>query len=381
LAAAAVFVFLPFAVLASRSFQPDPLLVATLLAAILAFLRYEEKPSTRRLAVAGVCLAVTFLIKPGIAPPVLAPLLAVPVFRGLRAGRAAALRIGAVILLSLVPMFAWYAYGTIPHSFLRGHFSAKVSPSLLVESSYWNGWWEQVVFVLTYPLKSGPLTLAVVVAALAGVAVARPGPARTILLALWAGYILYGLVFTIHISTHNYYSLPLVPVVALSLGSLVDFLTARSRVSPLPACVALVVAALVAAAAVSWKLHGPLTDRSFRTEEAVYVAAGRAAGHTSHALYVDTHYAEPLRYYGWTAGELLTSGYEPAPGGLARTSLAAALHSPSPPTCLIFTGAALRRSLAGFEAEIAARYASVRKTADFAVYDLTKTAASRSGRC
>jgi hypothetical protein len=36
---------------------------------------------------------------------------------------------------------------------------------------------------------------------------------------LWSGYFLFGLIFTVHIHTHSYYSLQLIPVVALSLGA------------------------------------------------------------------------------------------------------------------------------------------------------------------
>jgi 4-amino-4-deoxy-L-arabinose transferase-like glycosyltransferase len=330
---------------------------------------------------AGTALAVAFLIKPGIAPPILLPFLLVLLVQRLRNRRAGVLREVGVVALSLGPMFAWYAYGTIVDSFLRGHFSAKVSPSLLLEASYWSGWWDQLVFVLTYPLKSGPLTLLILLVSAAGVALARDGRARILLVSLWAGYVLYGLVFTLHISTHNYYSLPLVPIVALSLGSLVDALARWPRATELQATALVTAAALLAAGAVSWKLHHTLTDRSFRTEESIYLAAGRAAEHTSHALYVDTHYADPERYYGWTAGTLLTSGYERNPPELARRTLAASLRDRPRPSCLVFTGSRLRRQLAGFEREVAARFALRRSAASFAVYDLSKPAGARSDGC
>jgi 4-amino-4-deoxy-L-arabinose transferase-like glycosyltransferase len=380
-ASCAVYLFLPFAVLSSRSFQPDPLLVATMLGAILAVLRYEERPSGRRLVVAGVALALAFLIKPGIVPLVLLPLLLALLARRLREDRRQLGREVVVVALSLVPMFAWYAYGTIVHSFLRGHFTAKVSPSLLLEESYWRGWWDQLVFVLTYPLKSGSLTVLILIAAAAGVLVARRGPPRALLVSLWAGYLLYGLVFTIHISTHNYYSLPLVPIVALSLGSLVDAVGRSAQLADVQSAAAVTFAALLAAGVVGWKLHGPLTDRSFGQEESVYVAAGRAADHTSRALYVDTHYADPERYYGWTAGTLLTSGYERHPAALASRTLETALRHRPKPTCAVFTGTKLRRQLAGFEAEVASRYAVVRRDPSYAIYDLSRPAGARADGC
>jgi hypothetical protein len=47
------------------------------------------------------------------------------------------------------------------------------------------------------------------------------------LLGLWAGYALFGLYFNYHISTHDYYSLPLIPIVALSLALLADLFFAQ----------------------------------------------------------------------------------------------------------------------------------------------------------
>jgi hypothetical protein len=175
--------------------------------------------------------------------------------------------------------------------------------------------------------------------------------------------------------------LPLIPIVALSLGSIVDAFVRWSRATELEATALVTAAALLAAAAVGWKLHGPLTDPSFGAEEAVYVAAGRAADHTPRALYVDTHYAEPARYYGWTAGTLLTSGYGRDPGGRARGNLATALRELPSPSCLIFTGSVLRGRLAGFEAQVAERFSVRRKARDFAVYDLRSPAGVRSDGC
>jgi hypothetical protein len=42
------------------------------------------------------------------------------------------------------------------------------------------------------------------------------------MIGLWSGYFLFVLTFTSHIATHDYYSLQLIPIVALSLGPLAD---------------------------------------------------------------------------------------------------------------------------------------------------------------
>jgi len=48
------YLFLPFAVVASRSFQPDPLMVMLMLASVFAILRYYDAPSNARLMVAAM---------------------------------------------------------------------------------------------------------------------------------------------------------------------------------------------------------------------------------------------------------------------------------------------------------------------------------------
>lgn len=369
LAASAVYLFLPFAVVASRGFQPDPLLVAAILGAVLAVLRYDERSTTDRLIVAVAALAGAFLVKPGVAVPLLAPLLLWLSLPRLRAGGASARREVTAFALSTAPMFAWYVYGTFASSYLSGHFREKVSPALLVESSYWSGWWDQVVFALTYPVKSGALTILALAVAAAGVAVAR-GRARALLVALWIGYFVYGLVFTLHISTHNYYSLPLVIVVALSLGSIVDALQRRLDLADRQAVTMIGAAALLVAGVVSWRLHHDLTDPAKHREAERYAAVGAAAGHTASALYVDTHYGEPLRYFGWTAGTLLTSGYEDRPDALGMRELNEALGESPPPSCLIFTGAALLEQLSTFAEDLERRFRVQERSSEHVIYDL-----------
>jgi hypothetical protein len=42
---------------------------------------------------------------------------------------------------------------------------------------------------------------------------------RAMGLSIFIGYFLYGLVFTYHIVTHNYYQIPLTPAIALGLAA------------------------------------------------------------------------------------------------------------------------------------------------------------------
>jgi hypothetical protein len=56
------------------------------------------------------------------------------------------------------------------------------------------------------------------IGAILGFLMFKKGLSRTLLIGLCIGYFIYGLVFTHHMVTHDYYQLQLIPVVALSLG-------------------------------------------------------------------------------------------------------------------------------------------------------------------
>jgi hypothetical protein len=112
-----------------------------------------------------------------------------------------------------LPVALYYVYGTMIGGFLKGQVQGKVVPQYLLEAYFWRGWLEQIGSMVGLVALAG---------AVIGVFLLGPGLPRALLAGLWGGYFLFGLVFTYHIHTHGYYSLQLVPVVALSLGPLWD---------------------------------------------------------------------------------------------------------------------------------------------------------------
>jgi hypothetical protein len=141
-----------------------------------------------------------------------------------------------------------------------------------------------VANVVVYPvagLSDG--TALLIVCGLAAVVLASLGIARTagqttpLLIGLWLGYLAFGLAFTMHISTHLYYSLPIVPIVALSAAYAVE----RLRIAS-PAVKAVAIAsccALIAGAAL--KIEERLRDPTYCDDVRVYEQVGVAAGHTA----------------------------------------------------------------------------------------------------
>src|SRR5207253_1831671 len=72
-----IYLFFPFPLIASTSFQPDPLMVMLFLAAALAIVRHHERPTRQRFTAAVLLAGAAVFEKPGIAAFFLLPLFAV----------------------------------------------------------------------------------------------------------------------------------------------------------------------------------------------------------------------------------------------------------------------------------------------------------------
>jgi hypothetical protein len=208
------YLFVPYSVFASRAIMPDPLMVMLLVISVFTILRYHEQPSRRRLLVAAIASSLAIFAKPGICLfQVFGAFVSLAVYReGVRKFLISP-QFLVFAVLSILPTGLYYLYGTFLAEFLRGQASQKVVPQLLLEASFWEGWLINVWVVLGYVALLG---------ALFGILLLRKGLPRTLMIGLWSGYFLFGLTFTSHIRTHDYYSLQLIPVVALSLGPLAD---------------------------------------------------------------------------------------------------------------------------------------------------------------
>lgn len=306
--AVALYLFLPFPLVASTSFQPDPLMVLLLLGALLAAVRHHERPGGGRLAAATALAGAAVLVKPGIAA-----FFVFPVFAALavvRYGLRGALRAREFYVfpaLGFLPAGGLYLYSALAEQFVTGRIQGSVNPGLWRHSYYWRGWLDSVTDVLRPPFFGDRAALLLLAVGLAAILVARTRAQRAILLALWGGYAAFGLVVSNYVSTHNYYSLPLVPVLALSLALVAGVAADRLR-GPLArrrmqAAAAVLVLGLAAAAvglkAGSTGLALPRPDRQAEERIAVYEEIGRLVDHTPRALVLG---GTGLWHHGWIAG-------------------------------------------------------------------------------
>ena len=213
LVALAFYLFMPYAIVGSRSFQPDSMMIMLMLAGLALVLGYDEQPTTRKLWAAITVMAVAMLVRP------MALVFVFPPFLFLLAQKNGFFRSlfhRHTILFAVVPLLptvAYYLYGMKKGGFIATHSEETFMPGLFMSPHYWMGWLDMIGRTAGW--------LPALIGLFAVLFVAR-GRAKMVLAGLWGGYLAYGLIFNYHIHTHDYYSLPLLPIVAVSLAVAVE---------------------------------------------------------------------------------------------------------------------------------------------------------------
>lgn len=214
LVAVLFYLFMPFGILASRSFQPDPLMLCLELAGILALLRFAEHERMPRLLLAAVLCAAAVFVKP-VCLPVLLGVYGIGSLH--RKGLWGTVRsrftwaLAAVLVLP-VAFYLWKIVLDTGSSDLGGQAEGSIVPALLLTRLFWRG----LLIMLGRVVGFIPLLLA-----LAGLLLTTErAPHRGTLSGLWLGYAVFALTFTYHTHTHDYYHVQLLPIAALSIGAL-----------------------------------------------------------------------------------------------------------------------------------------------------------------
>ncbi len=203
----AFYLFLPYSISASRSFQPDPMMIMLLMISIYTILHHNEQPSKYRLLVASTLSALALLVKPYCVFLIFGVFISLAIKRqGFRKTMFDP-NIFLFSFISVLPALAYYTYGILGKGDAALHAQITFLPHLYLYSYFWKDWLSMIGKVTGFIAFAGALT---------GLLISS-GLLRVVLLGLWIGYIFFGLIFTYHIHTHSYYQLQFIPVVALSL--------------------------------------------------------------------------------------------------------------------------------------------------------------------
>jgi hypothetical protein len=296
----AFFLILPFAVQASRSFQPDPLMTSSFVVGIYFLYRWMEEVSPgaspggkankswRWAVLAALFLGFAVLVKVVIAFLVAtAAIAAVLVTYGLRFWRS--IQVWAMALLMIIPGFGYYVLGH-PGRSTEYFFSWTVDLIKLILSLHFYAEWLGFVGSL--------FGLTTLFLALVGTLLAPPR-ARWLLVSLWIGYLLYGLTLPFQMFTHSYYHIQLIPVVALGLVSIADAIIVRVSDLPRAGKIGVIILALVLIGYQAWVGRSVLVAEDFSSTPAAWEAVGRAIPPNTEVIALTQDYGYDLMYWGW----------------------------------------------------------------------------------
>lgn len=289
LIALAYYLVLPYGVVASRSFQPDPIMVALIAFSAYTAYRWSEARTWNWALWAGASAGLAILIK-AVAVYFLAGMLIAVVLAALGARRAWRDRqVWAMAALSLLPAVIYYlVLGESSGSYVQDWIVALLP--LAADPGFYVRW---LSFISRF------LGLGTILAGLAGIALAPRGAYRWMLVGLWLGYLAYGISLPHQTTTHDYYHLLLVWLLPLSLAPLLQALVdaVRERAAAWRVFFAGVV--LAGAAYGAWVARSTLVAVSYNEDEVYWNRVAAAMPEEGDTIALTQYYGHLLAYYGW----------------------------------------------------------------------------------
>jgi 4-amino-4-deoxy-L-arabinose transferase-like glycosyltransferase len=288
LVALSYYLILPFAVQASRSFQPDPGMVMWIVLSVYFLYRWSEKQSWVWAILAGLSGGIGILTKV-VAGYILAGAAISMVIYSLGFKRFwRSLQVWAMAILMVTPSVIYYTSREGRASQYFTGWTVSLS-HLLVEPSFYVRWLN---------LVQSLMGLAPLILALVGVLISRPR-SRILLVGLWAGYGIYGLFLPYQMYSHSYYHLQLVPIIALSLAPvaqlIIDRLAMQGKIWQ-GIALGIVLVALVFPA---WVSIADMKKDNYRGEPAYWQAIAAQLPGDGKIIAVTQDYGYRLEYYGW----------------------------------------------------------------------------------
>lgn len=309
------FLFLPFGIRASRSFQPDPMLVMGIMMSAWMLFRWNQSRSWKWVVLAGIFGGLTGLVKP-----------------------VGLLFVGGMLISVVLSSSFVEKDGVDTETKRKRRFDWQklinpkiwvmvalvVSPLLLYylinigeeTSDYLGNWtlfsrWRDVLspsFVIRWmTLVDNKLNLLAVVAGFLGILLASAED-RSLLLGLWIGYILLGLIFPYHILTHDYYHLPLVGLVGLSVAPLfqninIEILRRGNLIQS-----AYIFLLVLISFYNAWMGRSVLLGADYHDHPPFWQEVGDAIPADSKVIGITQDYGFRLMYYGWRKIEIWPQG-------------------------------------------------------------------------
>jgi hypothetical protein len=122
---------------------------------------------------------------------------------------------------------------------------------------------------------------------------------KAFLLGIWGGYVAFGLVFPYHFLTHNYYHLPLIPVVGLSLAPAANTLFGKNRQLTRFSQIGIIGVVLLGVFVQIWEARVVLAREDYRHEPSYWQDVASMVSHEANIIALTQDYGDRITYYGW----------------------------------------------------------------------------------
>lgn len=324
LIATTYYLMFPYAIIASRSFQPDPLMVMLVLAFWWIFARWttltpaplslQGRSDGVRVAVLAALLGgFAIFVKFSAAFFVIGGALGLAMSRFTLRDLLRNAQVWMMALLGALPAALYLIYGLFIRGDLAKAFSGRFVPALLFNPFHYLQW------EVKASMAAGGIFIML---ALLGFILVQDRRLKIFLYGLWGAYILYALYFNYHSATHDYYHLPFIPIVGLSLAPLGSwffaYLTGAALQRWMRAAVYLIL--LYGLFAVSWDARNQMKAVDYRPEAAMWAEIGEHFEGEARIIALTQDYGSRLQYWGWQTVQTWPyvgdSGYANIRGGV-----------------------------------------------------------------
>ena len=286
------YLIFPYAIIASRSFQPDPLMVALILAFWWMFERWTRSSSWIEALLAALLGGLAIFIKFPAAFFVIGGALGLALSRFTLRDMLRNTQVWILAIVGAIPALIYLIYGIFIRGDLASQFSGRFVPALLLSPYNYLEWETKA------NMAAGGVFIML---GLLGFFLLKDRRLRIFLYGLWASYLLFGLFFDYHIATHDYYHLPLIPIVGLSLAPMGDWFFARLTESQVQgwARSALYLILIYGLFSVIWDVRNQMKAVDYRPQAAIWEQIGQKFDEGTRVIALTQDYGSRLQYWGW----------------------------------------------------------------------------------
>ena len=295
------FLFFPYTIIASRSFQPDILMIALTLGFWWTFLRWTSltlnpSPSGRGAGVRAALLSgllggFAIFIKFPAVFFVIGGALGLVLSRYTLRDLIRNAQLWIIALLGMLPAAAYVFYGVFLDGRLKTEFGGNFYTALMLDPLNYL-YWE-----VKASIAAGGIFIML---GLLGWFLVKDKTHRSLLTGLWIAYFVFGMYFNYHAGTHDYYHLPLIPIVALSLSPFGELAFARlgEAASSLWMRSVVFLILLFGMFSVMWDVRNQMKAVDYRPQAEMYAEVGNLLDHQPNVIALTEDYGSRLQYFG-----------------------------------------------------------------------------------